>query len=253
MNRWFVIMFIVVTTVLFVFGGVFSIITGLLPEDQKQGILPLTIGFAVTYGLLTIVITLMQWFGISPIDFLPEKTLKQQDRGRYRLSQTKNAKILEDETKRAMTNKEYEWAVLFAEVWVTISPGNERAYHNLSEALLKLGRIDASIKVGENLVKIKKANYIGYRILGESYKQLANWKEAEKWFELALNYAPSDFSPFIHHELADIYESQGEIGKAINSLSVYEKSIDDRQAKIYYQDKIKELKQMQTRLQNIDN
>jgi hypothetical protein len=79
MRRWTIVLLIVVAVILVIFGGAVQLISTLLPQETQESYLVYILGFGITYALVNGIVTAMQWFGKSPLDFLPEKTLREKD------------------------------------------------------------------------------------------------------------------------------------------------------------------------------
>lgn len=104
-QRWPVIILVLVASVVLVFGGVVQFLLLLLPEDSQDAFWPLIVGIIVTYMVVLGVVTTMQWFGISPLDFLPDKSLREQDPDRFRITKSKDENILYHKAREAEKTK----------------------------------------------------------------------------------------------------------------------------------------------------
>jgi hypothetical protein len=84
MKRWIVIVFVLIVGIAITLGSIAQIVLSLLPEDQTEGLLPFALATLVTALIGNLIVAMMQWFGKSPLDFLPEKTLKEKDPKRFK-------------------------------------------------------------------------------------------------------------------------------------------------------------------------
>ena len=248
MRRWAIVIFVVVIVIALTLGASLQLFLSLQPQADQNTILPFVLATGLTVIIANAVIAIMQWFGKSPLDFLPEKTLREKDPQRYKLSRSKDPAVLREQTDQSMKLNEYDWAALFAEAWVNLKPGESRAYREFGKALIELNEIERAKDIGTRLIKLQKLNYEGYYLLGKAYSELAEWDEARRYFEQALLYAPDSFQMFILTELAEVFEATGDVEEAIRRWSTAEALQDVPAQKLYMNEKINHLKQIAERL-----
>jgi len=248
MRRWIVIIFVLVVVVAAILGGTLQILQSALPELQQQGVFPFVVATGVTAVIANIVIAVMQWFGRSPLDFLPEKTLRERDPKRFRLSKSKDLVLLSEQTKLAGKLKEFEWMAVFAEAWVGVQPGEVRAYEDLGEALLELNRLEQAKEVGKQLIGLRKMNHRGYSIVGKASMLQGDTYEAVKSFEEAVKYVEPEFLSYIAHDLAEAYEAVGRIDDAIATMTIAHDSQSMESSKPFLKSRVEHLKRLKTQI-----
>ena len=248
MRRWAVIIFVLVVIVAAILGGTFQVLQAAIPELQQQGALPFVVATGITAVIANIVIAVMQWFGRSPLDFLPEKTLRERDPERFRLSRSKDPVVLSEQTKLASKLEEYEWMAVFAEAWVAVQPGEVRAYEDLGKALIKLNRLEQAKEVGKRLIELRKINFRGYSIVGEVSMIQGNLTEAVKNFEEAVKYVEPNFLSYVAHDLAEAYEAVGRIDDAIVTMTMAHDNQTDESSKVFLKNRVEHLKRLKSQI-----
>lgn len=251
MRKWATVIFVVVIVTALILGSSFQIILGLLPSNQQESALPYIIATGITVILANGIIAIMGWFGVSPLDFLPERTLKdtlrKRDPHRFTLTKSKDAAFLEEQAKAAKNQKQYEWVQLYCEAWIAQKPSDGDAYDMLGEALLELNQPSEAIEIGRKLIKLEPINYEGYSILGDAYSQLGDREQARKWYESALEVAPPTFRPYVLGDLARTYEALGLVNEAIQALEELMPTLDSEFQKKYHGDNLRHLQAIQAR------
>lgn len=241
MRRWFVVIFTVVIVIALLLGGSFQIIVTLLPQAQQETLLPYVGAVGFTVFAANVIILIMSWFQISPLDFLPERTLKDQLRlkepARFSLSKSADADMLAEQTKAAKNQDQYEWVYVFAEAWIQQKPYDAYAYEMLAEALIKLDELHQAVTVAEKLTKLEPLNHHGYSLLGDAYNALGERDTARHNYERALELAPENYRRFVLIDLAKMYEALGLADKALTVLDELVPMQEDTHSKNYYEEK----------------
>jgi tetratricopeptide (TPR) repeat protein len=243
-----VIIFVLVIIVAAILGGTLQVLQATVPDFQQQGVLPFIIATGITAVIANIIIAVMQWFGKSPLDFLPEKTLSQKDPKRFRLSKSGDPKILSEQSALAKKLDDYEWMAVFAEAWVEIQPGEVRAYEDLGTALIRLNRLEQAIGVGKRLIALRKMNHSGYSTVGEASMLLGDTAEAVKNFEEAVKYVQPEFLSYVAHDLAEAYAAVGRIDDAIAAMITAHDSSIMESNKPYLKSRIEHLQRLQAQI-----
>lgn len=245
MRRWTIVLLIVVAVILVIFGGAVQLISTFLPQETQESYVVYILGFGITYALVNGIVTAMQWFGKSPLDFLPEKTLREKDPQRFRLTKTTDVDFLYKKARDAEDSKEYEWAIAFAEVIVRLKPSETRAFRIIGESLLKMHRPNEALKYGEILVDKQPLSHDGYQLLGDAYFELSDLQEACKYYEMALERATPSFRQFILSDLSKTYEVLGMPQKAADAYQQYLELSDRDPLSDYHAANLERLKRLQ--------
>jgi tetratricopeptide (TPR) repeat protein len=249
MRRWIGIIFILVLIVALILGGTLQVLQAAIPSLQQQSpLLPFIVATGLTGVIANIVIAVMQWFGKSPLDFLPEKTLAQKDPERHRLSKSTDPQVLKKQTDLSDKLEDYEWMAVFAEAWVKLQPGEVRAYEELGKALIKLNRLDQAIELGKRLIALRKMNHRGYSIIGEASMLLGDTTDAIKHFEEAIKYVEPQFVSYIANDLAEAYEAVGRIDDAITMMTLAHDSHTDASSKMFLKGRLEHLKRLKSQV-----
>lgn len=248
MRRWIIIIFVLVVIVAAILGGTLQVLQAAVPGLQQQSVLPFVVATGITAVIANIIIAVMQWFGRSPLDFLPEKTLRERDPKRFRLSKSKDPAVLSQHSDQAEKLKEYEWVAVFAEAWVKVQPGEVRAYEDLGKALIQLNRLEEAVEVGKRLIALRKMNHRGYAIVGEASMLLGAIDEAIKHFEEAVKYVEPQFVSYIANDLAEAYEAVGRIDDAIEAMTIAHKGQDNPTSKLFLQERLNHLEALKSRI-----
>jgi len=222
MRRWAIVLLVVIAAVLIIFGGAATILIELLPEETQNNYIVYILSFVITYAIANGIVTFMQWIGKSPFDFLPNKTLKEKDPQRFKLTTMQDAKFLYEKAKEAEKNKEYDWAIAFAEALIRLKPSETRGYEVIGDSLLNLHRPSEALKYGEQLIAIQPLEYDGYWLLGKVYIELVNPQEARKYLEDALKYSDDNMR---QHILGDLIEAYKMLGLAKEAAEAYEEHV----------------------------
>ncbi len=251
MRRWAIVVFVVVIVIALILGGSLQVILSLLPPAQQQGLFPFIVAVGVTVIVANGIIAIMQWFGTSPLDFLPERTLKdrlrKQDPIRFKLAKNKDSGLLAEQAKAAKNLGQYDWMFLFAEAWIQQEPNEGRAYEMLGEALIELNRPQEAIVIGEKLTKLEPLNHEGFSILGEAYGKLGEREQSRIWHERALQVVTPDFREFVLMDLIKTYEAMGLVDKGIEAAEELLPLLEDSFQKQFYNDKLHHLRQIQSK------
>lgn len=248
MRRWAIIIFVLVIIIAAILGGTLQVLQSSIPELQQQGALPFVVATGITAVIANIIIAVMQWFGRSPLDFLPEKTLQERDPKRYRLSKSKDPMVLSEQTKLANKLEEYEWMAIFAEAWVNVQPGEVRAYEDLGKALLKLNRLEQAKELGNRLIELRKMNHRGYSIVGEACMLLGETTEAVRNFEEAVKYVDPEFLSYVANDLGEAYEAMGRIDDAIAAMTIAHDSQSMEASKPFLKSRLDHLKRLKSQI-----
>lgn len=221
MRRWFVVLLILVFTVLVIFGGAVQLLFSVSSDSGEQSVLIYATAFGLTYALALGIVTAMQWFGVSPLDFLPEKTLRQRDPKRFLLTRSNDERVLRDKAKEARKNKEFDWALAFANALIHIKPASSDGYEIAAEVLLDVHQPEEAIEFGRKVIEIQPLDYHGYKILGEAYTELSNHSEARQYYEQAYKRVDDIGQIVLVSEMAKNYERLGMAKEAADKLEEY--------------------------------
>jgi len=212
-RKWFVSITIIVVVAALFLGGSYLIIVQLLPDIERQNFAQITLSVSLAVLLANGVVAIMQWLGVSPLDLLPERSLKEslkkQNRNLFILSFSKNPSLLSAQTKAAKEEKKYDWMYLFSDAWVRCQPLEPNAYEMLGEALLEIGFTDDAINAGHKLIELEPLNYEGFSIVGEAYSKQSNWQQARQYYEKALEVVSPSRKQFILSDILKIYDKLG--------------------------------------------
>jgi tetratricopeptide (TPR) repeat protein len=252
MRTWFVAILVVVVVTALILGGSLQVILSLLNEEQRQSILPFALAIGVTVLIANGIIAVMQWFQMSPLDFLPERTLKdrlrKQDRARFSLTKSKDVKLLSEQAKAAKNQDQYDWVSVFAESWIQLKPSEADAYELLGEALIKLNKNQDAITIGEKLTTIEPLNFRGFGLLGDAYLELGEREQSRVNYERASQLVPSSHRQFILIDLAKVYGLLGHADEAVKTLEELIPLLDGH-SREYYQKQLDHMKQIVDRSQ----
>lgn len=250
MQKWAIVILIIVAVVLIVFGGAVQLALTLLPQNTQNNYLSYIVGFGITYLIVNGAVTAMQWFGKSPLDFLPEKTLREKDPQRFQLTKSRDVDVLLNKAREAKENKEHDWAIAFAEALVQLKPTETRGYRIIGEAHLKMHRPHEAIKYGEELVRMQPLDHNGYQLLGDAYTELMQPHQARKWYEKALERVTPDFRQFVLSDLARTYETLGMAKEAAEAYEEYLALADQNPLADYHAENLAKLKRLQNQAEN---
>lgn len=249
MRKWGVIVFAVVIMVALFLAAILQIIFAFLPKDQQESFVPYIIATGITGVLANGIVAIMQWFGVSPLDLLPERTLletlRRQDRDRFNLSKSKNPESLAAQVRAAKDQKQYDWVYLFAKAWIVQRPTEGRAYEFLGEASIELNLLSDAFEAGNKLLELQPLNHTGYTILGDTCSKSGNYQEARIWHEKALTVVSPAFRQFVLFDLIKIYESLGLVKESISAIEEALPMLSDSFQLNYYNDKLNHLKGLQ--------
>ena len=241
LQRWLVITSILTLVMLLLIGGVYTSVIGLLPDGQQQGLVPLSATVAITVVCANLIVIVMQLFGISPADFLPnltlEERLRKENYNRYELSKSNDPKFLSEQSKAAKNNKEYDWMELYAKAWLRAEPSNDRAYEYLCHALLESGQYLDAIDQSDKLLSVSNINFYAFQYKGEALKKLGDWQNAKLNLEKALIYVSPNHRYPVLVDLIETYERLGLIDLGISALEEIIYSADAT-VKPIYEDKL---------------
>lgn len=247
MRRWAIVSLIVVAVIIVIFGGAVQLITTLLPQDTQANYLVYLVGFGITYAIVNGLVTVLQLFGKSPWDFLPEKSLRQSDPQRYKLTKHGDFEFLYKKAREAEDNKEYEWAIAFAEAAVLVKPSDHRAYRLLGDALLEMNRPAETLKYGKLLVEKFPLGHEGYQLLGNAYRAMGDLASARTALEQALERVIPLFKQFVLLDLAEVYEALALPQEAAETYRLYLNELTDPPKK-YHVEKLEQLRQLSSTL-----
>jgi tetratricopeptide (TPR) repeat protein len=247
MRRWAVVVFVFVVIIALLLAGSLQVMSALLPEEQQQGVLPYVAATGLAGLVASTIISVMQWVGISPLDFLPERslkdTLRKQDPARFSLTKNRDSKLISEQAKAAKNQNQYDWVYVFSEAWVQSKPVEADAYEMLGEALIKLNRPQEAIAIGEKLIKLEPLNYTGFSILGDAYNELGERDEACSNYERALELVPPSYREFVLRDLAKTYKLLGHADKALKALEELVPLLE-LNSRDYYQEQLDHMKQI---------
>jgi tetratricopeptide (TPR) repeat protein len=250
MKRWPFVILLIVTAVVLIFGGIYSGITSLLPVSQTTSVPPFVGALVATYVVLQVIANVAQVYGYTLRDILPEKSLKERDRERSKLLNSKDVEKLRAQMRKAYDAKDYDWVVAFAEALLKIRPKDTQAHDKAGTALVRSGKPEQAILHGEQLIKIDKLSHDGYELLGDAYKEMGEWDKATENYETALLYVDQGSRQFILSPLAEVYRSSGELDKAIATFEEYvqESNVDSELIR-FARSKLDNLKAIKDRLE----
>lgn len=222
MRRWIIFVFILVVVVGLIMGGALQFAQLFVAEDRQLGIVSWLAAIGITAVAANVIVVVMGWFGISPLDFLPprtlEQTLRKQDKSRYSLLKSRNSPLLESQTKAAYNAKEWDWTVAFARAALRERPQDERILEYLGAALVEMHKSEEAIAVARRLLEVAPLESRGYAILGDAFTQLGDRNEARRSYERGLALAPATLRLHFLMDLASTYESLGLAVEAAQAL-----------------------------------
>jgi len=240
MRRWVVTIFILVIVIALVLGGITTFVQFLFPEGQQVGFAAFVIGTTITGGIASLIVTIMGWFGISPLDWLPERTLEEtlrkRDPARFRLARSVDPTLLAEQTKSAKNMGQSDWVVVFAKAWLKLRPHEQRGYELLGDAFVKLDRYDEALEIGTRLTKLAPLEHSGFELQGHAHKAKGQLPEARESYERALKLARPEYKEYVLSNLTEIYEKLGLLDEAIKSLETLLDSLGNDPADSFSKD-----------------
>jgi predicted Zn-dependent protease len=220
-----------------------------IDSTPQSGIVtPQIIAFAVAYGIIVVFQQVTQAFGYTLRDILPEKTLSEIDKERYKLLKSKNPHILLEQAHTAFDRKEYDWAYAFADNLLRKRPNDSQALEIAGKSLIRSGEAERAVHFGKRLVANEPLNHEGFRLLGDAYSDQSLWKEAVVEYEKALLYANNTFRVFVLRDIAAAYTKTGQLDKAILALKEYLRLETDSDLKRYTEQDYTDLLEIEARL-----
>ncbi len=252
MRRWPITILLIVAVPIILFGTILSVINSLIPQNQNSQTTPFLVTFVIVYAVLMAVATLTQAYGYTLRDLLPEKTLKEIDRERYKLLKSKSPDLLRKQAQISYDRKDYDWAVAFAESLMRLRPKDSEAHEIAGKSLINLGDAENALRYGRKLIELKKLSSEGYQITGEAFEKLNEWEAAINQYEKALLYAPQNSRHFILTSLSKACLNSGNLEKAISHLEDYLQTPNlDIFSKQYHEQELSHLVDVKKRLQNL--
>lgn len=203
-----------------------SIVTALIPGSQLiQPAPPVIIAIVVVGGLIAAT-QIAGMFGYTLKDFFQaiQPKSSQKNEARKRLLKSGQPQLLRDAAKKAYADKDYAWALTIAQSLLKLRPDDIIGHETAGHSLRLLDRANEAVAIGQKLIQIQPDLYTGYELVAASYRDLHKWEEAIFFYENAFTHASFGFKPFILYELSELYETTGDLVRAIECQEQYAES-----------------------------